>query len=168
MINSGMDIIGAIVPMKGINWESAIAARESGKKYLEPYTGFFNINLEPDTPDFSLLEPLEVKQVGTGMMLISRKVFEDLEPYCKKYARTTSDTFTMDFTAKPIVEYFTTSVDETGVLLSEDFNFCAMWKNLGNKVYVAPWVSVSHSVEYSFRGNFAQEITLAVEQSKLP
>lgn len=166
MIESGVDILGAIVPMKTINWEGAIEAHKAGKKALELYTGLYNINLDPNMPDFSLLEPLEVKQVGTGMMLISRKVFEELAPYCKRYARVDPKSLAMDFSAEPIIEYFTTSIDKDGVLLSEDYNFCDMWKSLGHKVYAAPWVTVSHSGEYSFRGNFAQAMTLAAEQYK--
>jgi hypothetical protein len=164
MIESGKDIIGAIVPMKAINWEGAIAAHGAGKSPIELYTGYFNTNLEPGTPDFSLLEPLEVKHVGTGMMLVSRKAFEDLAPHCHRYARNDPKTASVDYDSKPIIEYFTTSIDETGVLLSEDYNFCAMWKMLGNKVYAAPWVAVSHSGEYSFRGNFAQAATFISER----
>lgn len=165
MIESGKDLIGAIVPMKAINWEGAIAAHKAGKDALEPYTGFYNVNLEPDTPDFTLQEPMDVKEIGTGMMFISRKVFEDLAPHCDRYARNDEKTAAVNFSAKPIIEYFTTTISDEGILLSEDYNFCAMWKRLGNKVYAAPWVSVSHSGEYSFRGNFSQAVTLIVEES---
>lgn len=164
MIDSGKDIIGAIVPMKAINWEGAIAAHAAGKDKLEPYTGIYNVHIEPGIPDFTLLEPVEVKHVGTGMMLISRKVFEELAPHCERYARNNEKNAAVDFSAKPIIEYFTTSINEDGVLLSEDYNFCAMWKKLGNKVYAAPWVSVSHSGEYSFRGNFALSASFTSEQ----
>jgi hypothetical protein len=164
MIESGKDIIGAIVPMKAINWEGAIAAHAAGKPSIEPYTGYFNTSIEPGIEDFTLLEPVEVKHIGTGMMLVSRKVFEELASHCHRYARNDEKTAAVNFQAKPIIEYFTTSIDATGVLLSEDYNFCAMWKKLGNKVYAAPWVSVSHSGEYSFRGNFSQAVTFISEQ----
>jgi hypothetical protein len=164
MIESGKDIIGAIVPMKAINWEGAISAHAAGKPQLEPYTGYFNAHIEANIEDFSLLEPVEVRHIGTGMMLVSRKVFTELASHCERYARNDEKTASVNYQAKPIIQYFTTTIDESGVLLSEDYNFCAMWKKLGNKVYAAPWVSVSHSGEYSFRGNFAQAASFISEQ----
>lgn len=164
MIESQVDVIGAIVPMKAINWETAINAHNAGLGQIELYTGIYNVNMVADTKDFSLDEPLEVKHIGTGMMFITRKVFEDLAPYCERYARNNQKTAAVDFSSAPIIEYFTTSIDDDGVLLSEDYNFCAMWKKLGNKVYAAPWVAVSHSGEYSFRGNFAHSMSFVSDQ----
>lgn len=165
MIESGKDVIGAIVPMKSINWESALNAKLAGKENLDQHTGYFNVLVEK-LEDFSLLEPLEVSYVGTGMMFITRKAFEEMAPHCDRYARHREGSGIIDFQDRPFVEYFKTAIDETGVLLSEDYNFCVMWRKLGNKVYAAPWMTVTHSGEYSFRGNFAQMMMLNQDNIK--
>lgn len=166
MIESGKDLIGAVYPMKSINWSRAIEAANAGATDVEQYTGYFAANLLPGEVSFNILEPLEVESVGTGMMFISRKVFEDLKPHCNKYARHAQGSGAISFTDDPFVEYFKTSIDDRGVLLSEDYDFCRAWRSLGNSVYAAPWVTITHAGEYVFKGSFAQTLMFVSSQNK--
>jgi hypothetical protein len=158
MIESGKDLIGAIYPMKSINWENVRQAALLGKPNLDEYSGFFAANFLSDNQTFQSNEPFKVLDIGTGMMFVTRKVFEDLEPICKKY-KNNSIGSNMPM-GKEIVEYFTTSITEEGVLLSEDYEFCRLWRSLGNDVYAAPWVRITHAGEYSFSGNFLRTLEL--------
>jgi hypothetical protein len=158
MIETDKDIIGAIVPMKNINWENVRKAVENGKDNLIEYSGFFNINLPPGENTFSLAEPVEVENVGTGLMCIKRHVFEEMKDSCKTYAFNTS-TGRFDFD-DVVHEFFTTEVVDPGILLSEDYYFCRKWKEMGGKVYVAPWVRVTHAGEYIFEGSFISEVMM--------
>jgi hypothetical protein len=36
-------------------------------------------------------------------------------------------------------------------LLSEDYQFCKLWKESGGKIYLAPYVRVSHAGTYWFK-----------------
>lgn len=167
MIESGKDLIGAVYPMKSINWERAVAAKNAGYPDIEYYTGFFAANMLPGVTNFNIMEPLEVESVGTGMMFITRKVFEELEPSCNTYARHAEGSGEISFSEKPFIEYFRTSIDDRGVLLSEDYEFCRMWRSQGNSVYAAPWVTITHSGDYSFKGSFARTLMyLSNEQNK--
>lgn len=159
MIESGKDLIGAIYPMKGINWENVRAAALAGKpaNELEQYSGHFAINLLPESQQFNENEPFKVKDIGTGMMFISRKVFEDLKPHCKKYRNNNVGNTGIEF-GEMITEYFTTIIDENDILLSEDYAFCRMWQNIGGEVWSAPWVRITHSGDYNFSGRFARMI----------
>jgi hypothetical protein len=47
MIECGKDFIGAIYPMKGLNWDNIRLAATAGKENLEEYSGIFAINLLP-------------------------------------------------------------------------------------------------------------------------
>jgi hypothetical protein len=155
MIESGKDLIGAIYPMKGIHWDNVRLAALAGKKNLEDYSGFFAVTAEEGTDASTVTgtEPISVKAVGTGMMFITRKVFEDLAPHCKKYINNNvGDTGVA--MGEEVVEYFTTFIDENKILLSEDYAFCRMWRDLGNKAWAAPWVKISHSGDYNFSGKF--------------
>jgi hypothetical protein len=168
LINSGKKVIGAISPMKQINWESAIIAKKYGQSNLQDFSGYFNVNFALGVTEFSLDKVVEVDNIGTGLLLIAREVFEELAPVCLKYKKS-FDGGAIDKSkdAPEIVEYFSTSIDNEGVLLSEDYDFCAKWKSLGKKIYVAPWVRLTHIGTYVFSGKFAETSALnsAVEAS---
>ena len=164
MVESGVDLIGAIYPMKNINWKTVRDAALRGEENLAEYTGFFSANLKQGTTTITIDQPLEVDNVGTGMMFISRKVFDEMAPHCNTYAFHGSDGV-MQFDQR-VIEFFKTEVDEIGVLLSEDFYFCRQWQKLGGKVYAAPWVHITHAGEYEFAGSFVKNIILTAKMEQ--
>jgi hypothetical protein len=160
MIESDVDLIGAIYPMKQINWEAAKVAYEFGLDDLERYAGHFAVNFKNPSDSISLNEPTEVDNIGTGLMYISRKVFEDMAPTCRSYLNHEEGTGIMQKDAKKVIEFFTIDIDDKDVLLSEDFHFCRKWRALGNEVYAAPWVYVTHSGEQIFSAQFKDTASL--------
>lgn len=158
MIESGKDLIGAVYPMKNINWEMVIKAHENGHTDLESYSGFFSANMLAGKQTITLTEPVEVENVATGMMLISRKVFEAMIPSCEQYGNH-GNTGAIDM-GDLVYDFFKTEIDERGILLSEDYYFCKKWKELGGTVYAAPWVNITHAGDYNFLGNFAKSLIL--------
>lgn len=163
MIETDVDVIGGVYPMKNINWDSVRAAALAGKENLAEHSGFFAMNLLPGTTSIKITEPVEVTEVATGLMLIKRRVFEEMESHCPKYAINGSDA-QFDFN-RMVTEYFATSITEDGILLSEDYHFCRKWREMGGKVYAAPWVNVVHAGDYQFSGRFAQDVQLKHELS---
>lgn len=166
MIDSGKDLIGAIYPMKGINWENVRLAALAGKEDLEQYSGHFAINLLAGTQDFDVDKPFKVKDIGTGMMFITRKVFEELKPHCKTYKNNNVGKTGVEF-GDNVVEYFTTFIDESEILLSEDYAFCRMWQDIGGEVWSAPWVRITHSGDYSFAGRFSSMLEINAVRAAL-
>jgi len=162
MIESGKDLIGAIYPMKNINWDTVRMAVEAGKEDLSKYTGFFSANLLKERQtNVDLNEPLEVENVATGMMFITRKVFDTLKPNCNTYG-INGPTGAIDLNTR-VAEFFATEIDERGILLSEDYYFCRKWREAGGTVYAAPWVDITHFGEYNFSGNFALTAIMKTE-----
>jgi hypothetical protein len=159
MIESGKDFIGAIYPMKGINWENVRLAAQLGKEDLDKYSGHFAINLLKGPQTFNPNEPFKVQDIGTGMLFLTRKVFEDLKPHCKQYKNNNVGDTGIQF-HDMITEYFTTTIDENSILLSEDYAFCRMWQGIGGEVWAAPWVQITHSGDYSFSGQFSKTVEL--------
>jgi hypothetical protein len=153
MVESEKDLIGAIYPMKGINWDNVRLAALAGKQNLEEYSGLFAVNLADNSKIHleSMDKPIKVKDIGTGMMFITRKVFTDLAPVCNYYIGNSVG----NYFGEKIIEYFTTFIDEDRVLLSEDYAFCRMWQNIGGEVWAAPWVKITHSGDYNFSGKFS-------------
>lgn len=164
MIESGKDLIGGIYPMKAINWNNVRKAALAGKEDLESYSGFFAVNFLEEEQTFQYYEPFKVRDIGTGMMFVTRKVFEDLKPVCKSYKNNSISNGSIEDTT--ITEYFTTMItaEPEAILLSEDYAFCHMWRELGNDVWAAPWVRMTHSGDYNFSGNFLRML----EANQLP
>lgn len=167
MIESDKGLIGAIYPMKGLNWENVRLAALAGFQDLAAYSGYFASNLLPSgTEDFDSDLPFKVKDVGTGMMAIKRSVLEELKQTLPTYLNNSIGSLGIE-EGERITEFFTTRIDENGVLLSEDYTFCRMWQEAGHDVWAAPWVRITHSGDYNFNGTFVASIQIEEVRKEL-
>ena len=161
MVEADQDILAGIYPKKEINWWSVEQAVHRGVPHdqLKYYTGSFVVNLldganSATTPNN---QPLEVLNAGTGCMLIKRRVFEVLEPITDSYMNDVADLSGI-LQPEPIHAFFDVTIcPESDRLLSEDYHFCQTWRRAGGKVYVAPWVQLSHIGTYEFEGRLLPE-----------
>lgn len=74
------DIIGAAYPKKSISWEKIVQAVNSGfadnnPNELEKFVGDFVFNPKTGATSINIGEPLEVRELGTGFMMIKRETF---------------------------------------------------------------------------------------------
>jgi hypothetical protein len=153
------DIICGLYPKKEINWPRVA---EAVKKDVEPkdlakYTGTLVVNLiKNETVEVKVGELLEIKNGGTGFMLIKREVFENLADKVPEYV---NDMFLVtEETDNPnkIKEFFDTSIDEeSGRLFSEDYHFCKLARKHGYKIYADPAMHLTHTGTYVFIGQQA-------------
>lgn len=159
LIKTGEDLIAGVVPMKGLNLDVLQNAVKLGESDIEKFTGHFNFNRLPD--DNGMIDintPHKVARVGTAFMLISRKVLDDMKQYC--------DTYLSQYQSVPVqIAYFNVRV-KNGQLMSEDYDFCERWREMGNDVYIAPWICTPHRGSYMFRGDLSSHIQLADKLSK--
>lgn len=154
MIQEDADIIGAPVPMKGINWEKVGNAARDGRTDLENHTAIYNVNLTVEQKEKLLENPtekVEVLYVGSGLMLIRRNVFEILSSKVGIY-KTDQTGIGEIQKGDEMHDFWNTGIDpESQRLLSEDYQFCQLWKNEGGKIYLAPYVKVTHAGTYWFK-----------------
>ena len=77
------DVSGGPYPKKTIKWKSVKTALaknpEMDAQTLEKVTGDYVFNPVKGTAQFSVTEPLDVLEIGTGFMMIKRHVFEKME-----------------------------------------------------------------------------------------
>jgi hypothetical protein len=155
LLAADRDIACGIYPKKEVDWSKVGDAAKAGRDNLQDYGGAFVMNMvgegkqETDTDGM-----IEVRHGGTGFMLIKRQVFLDLMPHVPTY-RTSSfkDPKTGEY-IKPLThEFFATSIDQTGALLSEDYHFCDLWRKQGNKIYANPFIKLQHVGTYVFGGD---------------
>jgi hypothetical protein len=148
------DIVCGIYPKKEVNWDSIKRAARAGRGDLEDYGGAFVFNMVGDhhveTDERGVIE---VRHGGTGFMLIKRGVFDFLAPHVPTY-RTSSFIKPDGEYEKPLTyEFFATSIDASGALLSEDYHFCELFRKHGGKIYAHPFVKLDHVGTYVYNGD---------------
>jgi hypothetical protein len=160
------DVVGGPYPKKSINWNNvAETARKHPNlepKELENLVGEYVFNVVKGTSQFQVSEPLEVMEIGTGHMLIKRHVFAKMaEEYpLIRYKPDHVGQANFDGT-RYIHAYFDTVIDTKESItgggseryLSEDYMFCQMWRKMGGKIFLCPWMRTQHIGTYAFTGN---------------
>jgi hypothetical protein len=169
MISHDKDIIAATVPMKAINWPNVKKAVELGRDDLVSFSGLFNVNFLKDFKrdgKIMVSEPVEVLYAGSGMMLIKRGVFEAIGESIPSYKYDGSPVPSFGLQPGTLVKdfWFTTITD--GRLLSEDYNFCNLWREAGGKVYVDLLAKVIHVGTYHFSGTLIDPSTVVTSDDK--
>lgn len=165
MIKADKDIIAGVYPKKDINWPAVAEAAKAGVPPLElkGYAGDFVVNVDHMPPEGLQVptdQPFPVANAGTGMMLIKRRVFEELADKVPSYINNMTSQNMGLIHQEPIKEYFATSIDpKHNVLLSEDYHFCQLWKKHGGEVHIAPWADLTHNGTYEFAGHFQRKQT---------
>jgi hypothetical protein len=160
------DVIGAPYPKKSINWGAvASAARkhpDMEPRELETLVGEYVFNVVKGTQQFSVTEPLEVMEIGTGFMMIKRDVFKKMEEAYPLIRYKPDHVGQANFDGTRYIHaYFDTVIDTKDSItgggsdryLSEDYMFCQMWRKIGGEIYLCPWMKTQHIGTYAFTGN---------------
>ena len=157
------NVVTGLYPKKTIAWEKVSKAAQQGIGNdnpfdLDQYTADFVFNPVQQTNTFSMTEPLEVGEAGTGFMLIPRATFEKFKEaypelsYRPDHVRTESFDGTRDIHA-----YFDCIIDpETRRYLSEDYFFCKKSRQAGMQIWACPWMQLQHIGTYIFKGDLAK------------
>lgn len=158
LLAADRDIACGIYPKKEIDWKQVAKFAKEGREDIAQYGGAFVMNMVGDgNVETDADGMIEVRHGGTGFMLIKRRVFEELIPHVPTYRTSTfRDPVTNEY-AKPLThEFFATSIDETGALLSEDYHFCDLWRKHGGKIYANPFIKLEHVGTYIYTGDITK------------
>ena len=169
MFDHDLDVMCGIYPKKEINWHEVEKAVQNGNPTdkLKHFTGSWVVNLVDYVGTVTVRQdtPLEVWAGGTGMMLIKRNVFEKLGEVVPRYHNDVIDLAGNSKINDEIKEFFTTSIEpSTRRLLSEDYHFCKIWRDMGGKIYAAPWMNLGHVGSYIFEGELVKNQEALPEQ----
>lgn len=193
------DVAGGPYPKKQINWLNVLRGAkqdyytEKNANELEGLVGDYVFNMVRGTQQFSVNEPFEVMEIGTGFMMIKREVFEKFqkeypqflykpdhhgqpnfdgsrfihaffhtpidrpegeEEYKKLLTRIKDgETFGPDNAAAELANFEEKQKSATSRYLSEDYFFCQWTRKIGFKVWLCPWMKLTHVGTYPFRGD---------------
>lgn len=152
------DIVCGPYPKKEISWEKVARAVEKGEAAADPtnlknFVGDYVFNIQ-GTQAIDLREMFEVSEAGTGFMMIKRSVFETIQKKYPKRFYKPDHARTVDFDgSREIYLHFDCQIDPTSKrYLSEDYYFCRNARKAGHKIWLAPWVKLSHTGTYEFGG----------------
>jgi cellulose synthase/poly-beta-1,6-N-acetylglucosamine synthase-like glycosyltransferase len=153
-------IIAGPYPKKTIAWEKITKAvnRGFGKDNpgeLNYFVGDFVFNPVSSETSFKIDEMLEIREAGTGFMLMTRQVLQDIVDKMPEIMYTPDHIRTENFDGtRKIAAIFDIGIDPTSNrYLSEDYLFCYRARNLGYKVWLCPWMSLTHVGMYMFSGS---------------
>ena len=153
MIKADKSLIVGPVALKGYNWEEIRQAAVNGEEDINRTGGIFNINKLPGIDMVDENEPFEIEHGGNAFMMLRRDVFETLKPHTPIYTnggRSLPD-------GVEIYDYFRVEINkDTNHLLSEDYFLCHSYRQLGGKVWCAPWVETGHFGSHLFNGKYSR------------
>jgi|SRR5215469_416396 len=171
------DMIGALYPLKQLNWKRVVNilkrepsfAPEKLSKAACDYV--FNFQIPPGEKNgkIDVSQPTLVRDIGTGFVMIRRKVFTAIEEsgMAKTYGPCSNEEI---FSGERVFDHFPAGIDnelgvgEDGVYLSEDWVFCRRWQKLGGEVYACPWIKLAHFGMMGFEGDL---VALAESGAKI-
>lgn len=156
------DVMTGPYPKKTISWEKVAKAAEQGFAddnpfMLEHFVGDYVFNPAAGIKSFKIDEPVEIREGGTGFMMISRKVFEKYEKEFPELKYKPDHVRTENFDgSREITAFFDTIIDpDTRRYLSEDYMFSYNVRKIGMKIWMCPWMKLKHVGSYIFGGSIS-------------
>jgi hypothetical protein len=155
-----MDVVCGPYPKKAISWEKIKVAVDKGyadknPNQLEEFVGDFVFNPADGVTQFRIDEPIEVKESGTGFMLITREALQKYDKAFPGQSYKPDHVRTANFDgSREIMAYFDCVIcPDTKRYLSEDYMFCQWMRKAGGKVWLLPWLRLKHAGSYIFGGS---------------
>ena len=177
---SEYDVLCGPYPKKCISWEKIKQAVDLGvadddANVLERFVGDYVFNPAGGQTQIKIDEPVEVMESGTGFMMIRRQTFEKYAEAYPQYWYRPDHVRTAAFDgSREIMMYFQADIDpitDSKRYLSEDYWFCQLSRAAGLKVWLCPWIQLSHVGSYIFGGSLADIASIGasatVDQAKL-
>ena len=155
------EIVCGPYPKKAISWEKIKRAVDKGfadenANILEKYVGDYVFNPVSEAGNqIKLDEPVEVLEGGTGFMCITKSAFEKYAKAYPEFSYLPDHVRTKNFDGtREIMAYFDCVIEpKTKRYLSEDYMFCQWSRKAGVKVWMCPWMKLTHMGSYMFGGS---------------
>lgn len=167
MLAADKELIGGPYPMKDVDWAWArdyiLANPDVTEEELQCLAKFYHFNLLHGTKIERYDEVQEVLNVSTGCMMIARAALEKIQKkwpndrYSARYAR---DVDRGDI--RWVYNFFNVVVEDD-TMYSEDYYFCKRWRELGEKVWLVPWMLMRHIGDYTYGGGGLPHTAAAIE-----
>ena len=154
LINADKPIIAGVYPKKTLQISDVkehAYSSETLKELIEK-CAHYAVNELSDTDKSTAIR--EVKFVPTGFLMIQRIAFDTLMDHYPEELQYQNDISAYKSCELNGVMYnfFPTGI-KNHRLLSEDYGFCALWTDVGNKLYIDSSIKLTHIGQFYFYGN---------------
>jgi hypothetical protein len=158
MLELDVDFVCGAYSRKQIEWERVRLAVQAGIGDIDEHASSTFVHGLDGLVDVNRIRDqriLEIRRAGTGFMLLRRSVFMKLMHSGVLATYRNRQVVLSDALAgrgDRITAFFHCPLDlHEDELLSEDYYFCDAWRSTGGKVFLAPWVRLSHFGTWNFR-----------------
>lgn len=170
------DIIGGPYPKKCISWEKIKHAVDKGvadddPNVLERFVGDYVFNPKGGQASIPIAEPVEVLEIGTGFMMVSKKAMQKFyDSYKDQYSYKPDHVRTEHFDgSREILMFFQAEIDPVSKrYLSEDYWFCQKAQAIDLKTWFCPWMKMQHVGTYIFGGSLADLASIGASATADP
>jgi hypothetical protein len=169
------EIIGGPYPKKCISWEKIKTAVDKGMadddaNVLEKYVGDYVFNPKGNNGSFRIDEPVEVLEIGTGFMMVTKPAMQKFADTYTQYLYRPDHVRTAHFDGtRKIMQFFQAEIDaKSERYLSEDYWFCQKAQDAGLKTWFCPWMQLQHVGTYIFGGSLADLASIGVAATADP
>jgi hypothetical protein len=142
MLDHGSPFLAAYLPQRLIDldaFESAIISGKRGKNARFAAAPYIGVESNTKNPDYGTID--KVQRIGTGFYILQRHV---LETIIERELAVELHTTTPNFDQKTY-GFFNNISDENGVVLSEDFSFCARVERADFDIHAYLGPGISHT-----------------------
>lgn len=153
MIGYDKDIVALPYPCKDINWAQIVRAVQKGVTEPDLLSRMGSrpiVNTNGQAIQFNTSQPVQFPQLGTGLLLIKRKVLlEFAKDPARKYTLMAGE---RKFGEREHgCDFFQIGINpETRYYDSEDYRFCLDARKMGFETWLLPWAITNHTGNYSF------------------
>jgi hypothetical protein len=162
LLDFDRDIVGAIYPVKTLNWDAVRAGALAGTDDL--LAGALSYVVDYDDPaNIAAIKGFaRVRYLGSGFMMIKRRVFTlmaERYPEIKfKNLQAVRD-FTLDKADRHA--FFDCMIDrDSDTYLSEDFTFCKRWTEMGGEIWAHLHSRLTHVGRFEYRGDLMSTLSV--------
>lgn len=145
------EVAGAHYPDKKIYWGNII---ESARNYeIHPDDLFRFGGDNHNLRGVRLQDTQEVDILKTGFMMVKRSVFQQVQIAYPEYYYKPDHIGHANFDGRRKIQlFFSVEIDQdTEKMMTEYEFFCKLWKKIGGKSYLCPWITLRHHGPYSYQ-----------------
>lgn len=160
LINSNLDMVAAIYPIKRIDWDRVRAGIQVNVQNIAAASLHYVVKIDNPHLVEHRGEFMKVQYAGAGFLMIRRHV---LERMCARYPElqfTSDDRYDRSLEGSPNrFALFDCMIDaETGTYLSEDYAFCKRWLDMGGEIWADTKSKLRHVGPARFSGDFTTQL----------